>query len=48
MIDNNSKVVFLKSEYLTGSEAAIVETDMRKISEMYKGDQEDVTGALGA
>lgn len=39
LIDNNSKVVFLRSDYLTDSEAAIVETDMRKIREMYKGDQ---------
>lgn len=43
LIDNNSKVVFLQSEYLTGSEAAIVETDMRKISGMYRGDSMDWT-----
>lgn len=35
LIDNQSKVAFLKVDYLTGSEAKIVETDMRKIQEMY-------------
>lgn len=36
LIDNR-KVVFLKVDYLTDSESRIVETDMNKIAEMYKG-----------
>ena len=36
VIDNN-KVLFLKVDYLTGSEAMFVETDARKIEKLYKG-----------
>lgn len=34
---DNQRVVFLKVDYLTESEALIVETDSSKISQMYKG-----------
>lgn len=34
---DNGKVVFLKVDYLTDSEALIVETSIEKIREMYKG-----------
>lgn len=37
LIDNQSKVVFMKVDYLEESEALIVETDMDKIQKMYKG-----------
>jgi hypothetical protein len=37
LIDNGSKVVFLRSDYLVDSEALVVETDIQKIKEMYKG-----------
>lgn len=42
LIDNN-RVVFLQSDYLTDSEALIVETDMRKIHELYKGNTQEQT-----
>ena len=45
LIDNNSKVVFLRSDYLADSEAVIVETDIRRIQEMYKG---EVAGMVSA
>lgn len=35
LIDNNSKVVFLKVDYLKDSEKTIVETDIGKVKEMY-------------
>ena len=38
LIDNQSKVAFIKIDYLTDSESRIVETDMEKIRTMYKGD----------
>ena len=38
LIDNQSKVAFIKIDYLTDSESRIVETDMEKIRMMYKGD----------
>lgn len=37
LIDNQSKVVFMKVDYLVDSESRIVETDMNKILKMYKG-----------
>ena len=37
IIDNQSKVAFVKVDYLTASESVIVETNINKIQEMYKG-----------
>lgn len=37
IIDNQSKVAFVKVDYLTASESVIVETNIKKIQEMYKG-----------
>lgn len=37
LIENHKTVVFLKVDYLVESEALIVETDIEKIKELYKG-----------
>lgn len=38
IIDNQSKVAFVKVDYLTASESLIVETNINKIQQMYKGE----------
>lgn len=40
LIDNQTKVAFIKIDYLTASESRIAETDMEKIQKMYKGNSE--------
>lgn len=40
IIDNQSKVAFVKVDYLTASESLIVETNIGKIQQMYKGGSE--------
>lgn len=37
LIDNSNKICFLKVDYLTDSEALVVETDINKIKKMYAG-----------